>query len=355
MVSHASGTPFPCRSWLDLLAELETAGSVGALAEVAARGRALCQGLLEERSGPHLLGRSLAALSDRVTQRAIELARRHVSLPQVEWCWLAFGSEGREEQTLLTDQDNGLVFTARDSHEAAALQACFLPFAQTVNDTLDACGYQRCRGNIMAGNPDCCLSLEEWQERFHGWLRCPDPEALLKGTIFFDLRAVAGEGGLADCLQHFIVAQLRQAPAFLHLLTENALAVAPPLGLLGELQGQDGLLDLKKYGTRLFVDGARILALATGVEAVGTVERLGLAGPLTGMGAGDVAAAQESFLQLQHMRLLAQHRALVRGEPADNRVRLEQLTELEQGMLKLVFRQARALQHKIGHNYGLSY
>lgn len=347
--------PFPCQPWLDLLAELEAARSVSALAEGAARGRALCQALLEERGGPHLLGRSLAALSDRVTLRAIELARQHFCLPQAAWCWLAFGSEGREEQTLLTDQDNGLVFAARDSQEAEALQASFLPFAQTVNDTLDACGYQRCKGNVMAGNPECCLSRDEWQERFHGWLRCPDPEALLKSSIYFDLRGVAGDLGLADDLKAFILTQLAQAPAFLHLLTENALTVAPPLGMLGELQGQGGLLDLKKFGTRLFVDGARILALATGVEAVGTVERLGLAGPRAGMGAGEVAAAQEGFLYLQQLRLHLQQQRLGSGEAADNRVRLDQLSELEQGILKLVFRQARILQHKIGHNYGLSH
>lgn len=345
--------PLPCADWLALMSGLATAGDSRSLAALAGEGRALCLALLREGGGPRLVGRCLAAVSDQVTRRAIVLAGRAHRLPEVPWCWLSFGSEGREEQTLVTDQDNGIVFLARDEAEASSLQPWFLPFARQVNEYLAAAGYRLCDGNIMAGNPDCCRSLDQWQQVFHHWLRCPEPEALLNGTIFFDLRPVHGEAGLCARLQEAILEQVAQAPAFLHLFCDNALAVAPPLGMLGELHpDEQGGLDLKKFGTRLFVDGARILALAHGVAQVQTVARLEAAGPLAGMAPGDVQAAVQAFLHLQGLRLEHQVRALDQGQAADNRIRPEQLAEMQQAMLKAVLRQARALQHKLGHSYG---
>ena len=32
----------------------------------------------------------------------------------------------------------------------------------------------------MAGNPDYCLTVDEWKERFLGWLTAPTPQALLR-------------------------------------------------------------------------------------------------------------------------------------------------------------------------------
>jgi CBS domain-containing protein len=94
------------------------------------------------------------------------------------------GSEGRFEQTFHTDQDNGLIFSAESPREAEDLRRLFLPMAKEVNQNLDLCGIPHCTGGIMAGNAECCLSLEEWKERFYGWIRTPDQQALINATIF---------------------------------------------------------------------------------------------------------------------------------------------------------------------------
>jgi CBS domain-containing protein len=94
--------------------------------------------------------------------------------------------KGRLEQTLATDQDNGLIFAAESDAQASSLRTAFLPFARAVNEALDACGFPLCKGNIMASNPQWCLSTSEWRSAFSGWLESPQPEALLNSSIFFD-------------------------------------------------------------------------------------------------------------------------------------------------------------------------
>ena len=106
----------------------------------------------------------------------------------VSWCWMVFGSEGRVEQGFAPDQDNGLIFQPDREEDADEIRRAFLPFTRAVNLGLDKCGFKLCPGNIMAGNPEWCLSSREWHERFSNWMAMPEPEAILKATIFFDFR-----------------------------------------------------------------------------------------------------------------------------------------------------------------------
>jgi signal-transduction protein with cAMP-binding, CBS, and nucleotidyltransferase domain len=98
----------------------------------------------------------------------------------------ALGSEGRQEQTLASDQDNGLIFAG--SGDAVAVREQLLPMALRINEALDACGFPLCTGQVMASNPQWCLDLHEWRQRFAGWIIEGDPQALLNASIFFDLR-----------------------------------------------------------------------------------------------------------------------------------------------------------------------
>jgi CBS domain-containing protein len=221
----------------------------------------------------------MSGLNDLIAMRVIELIEDEFDLPAVPWCWLLFGSEGRLEQTFTTDQDNGLIFEPSNVGDTEALRAAFLPFAQAVNDALHYCGFERCRGGIMASNPDCCLSSDEWMARFSSWLRVPDPEALLQGTIFFDFRPLYGRYELVDRLRAWLMAKAPEHPLFLRLLAELALGVAPPLGWAGRFtydrnRAFPHTLDLKLQGARLFVDVARVGSLAKGIWATSTADRL---------------------------------------------------------------------------------
>jgi hypothetical protein len=130
----------------------------------------------------------ITMLNDHVTRRVIELSIAEHGAAKVGFTWLAFGSEGRHEQTLKTDQDNGIVFVPPKGSSAAQVREELLPLARVINEALAACGYPLCKGNVMASNPDCCLSVSEWEERFARWIDRGSPEDLLKASIYFDLR-----------------------------------------------------------------------------------------------------------------------------------------------------------------------
>ena len=179
--------------------------------------------------------RIISGLNDRLTARIIELTARQHRLPPVPWCWLALGSEGRHEQSLVSDQDNGLVFSATDRHEADALRELFLPFAQDVNRRLADCGFPLCSGGIMAGNPAWCLSLEEWRQRFYEWVRRPEPEALLNASIFFDFRPLYGREELVADLQHWL---LRKVKGTLVPTARARAVTGQPRALVGAVLGR---------------------------------------------------------------------------------------------------------------------
>jgi CBS domain-containing protein len=316
--------------------------------------RELAVALVELETGSGITNHVLSALNDRLAVRAIALIERRHRLPAASWCWLAMGSEGRFEQTFATDQDNGIVFSAADHDEAAELRRLFLTFAREVNAVLAACGFPLCFGGIMAGNDKWCLSIEEWRRHFTTWIHTPEPEALLNATIFFDLRGLYGNLDLATTLRGYLQALAPPAAGFLRMMASNALDVGPPLGTLRDFaftDGHPGRVDLKKCGARLFVDAARVFALAAGVAVVHTPARLRAASSAVHLSAEDTESAIGAFRCLQRIRLQAQHRQIAAGRLADNLVEPDSLNRFDRRLLMESLKQARHLQTAVKRTF----
>lgn len=297
--------------------------------------------------------RLISNCNERLSKRVVELTAARHRLPATDWCWLALGSEGRHEQTFLSDQDNGLVFSALDAREADAMRGVFLDFAQEVNQRLADCGFPLCRGQVMAGNPAWCLSLDEWRACFTRWVRLPEPEALLNASIFFDLRPVHGTPELGENLRTLLLSLTTATPAFLHLMGANALQAPAPISFRGKLLTDDEqMLDLKKFGSRIFVDAARIFALAAGSRAVHTGERLREAGAAAGMPDDEIAAVDAAFSQVLRLRIESQIDCATVGE-AGNLVKPDAFNEIDRSILREALKQARRLQQRIKLNYAL--
>jgi CBS domain-containing protein len=328
---------------------IAVAADIAALAAAAVEARRLAVALQREDAGAALVTGVLSRLNDAILVRVLELLQRRFRLPPARWCWLGLGSEGRLEQTLATDQDNGLVFSASDDGEAQQLRELFLPFARAANQALAECGFALCDGEVMAGNPRWCLSLSEWLESFGTWVRTPEPDALLNSAIFFDFRPLAGDAGLAVELRRALGELTRGNEIFLRMMTVNALAAAPPLGRLRDFAieaGAGGTIDLKKFGSRIFVDAARILALGAGSAETGTAPRLRAMAAQGIMTAGDAAALVHAFHALQDIRLAAQVATGAGGQPG-NQLDPDQLNEFDRRVLLEALRQARTLQQKL--------
>ena len=335
---------------------IDGARNVEALQQAAADVRQLAFNMLAQGIGSEQLTQFISALNDTVTRRVLQINLAKHDLYGIEWAWLAFGSEGRDEQTFSTDQDNGIIYTCTDIQNREELELRLLEFAQDVNRDLDAVGFPFCKGNIMASNPELCLTLEAWEEKFDHWIRVPEPQALLNASIFFDFRALYGATHLADRLRVSLLRMAKSNPLFLRMMAANALSVQPPLGkirdFITDLNAEHpGCVDLKTYGARLFIDAARIFALATGVHNTNTVQRIKLSSQRMGVAAEEAAAIVEGFNYIQLLRLRHQHFEEEHGRPGDNFVNPDQLNELDRRILKESFRQSRKLQQRLKLDY----
>jgi CBS domain-containing protein len=324
----------------EITMEIRLASATGVVADIAAEVRKLTARLVEHGVAAQQLMALVSVLNDRISQRVIELVRKRHDLDRISWCWLAFGSEGRLEQTFSSDQDNGLLFVAHADAPAAARER-LLPFAREVNEALAACGFALCKGNVMASNPELCLSADEWREKMARWIESSVPKALLEAAIVFDFRSLYGDASLADALRASVHELARRHPVFLRHMADNALQAQPALAAVGGFAtAADGTVDLKLQGARIFTDAARIFALAHAVPQTNTAERLrAVQDP---MGLHEAETAIGGFFAVQSLRLRL-----------DNRVRPAQLGRLDAALLRESLRVARELQERLALDYGL--
>ena len=346
-------------SMRNVLTAIDSAGSFDELRGAADDIVALADNLVAQGAAAGPLTHTIAALNDAVTHRVFALLAPRHPLDGIDWCWLALGSEGRREQTVASDQDNALVYATTGDREDARRR--LLAFAVDVNQALATLGVPLCPGNIMAGNPDCCLALDEWQQRFAAWVREPTPQALLNANIYFDFRALAGASTLAERLRTYVLGLTTDNRLFLRMLTANALQAEPPLGVIRSFRTDEGphagTIDLKSHGTRIFVDAARTFALGLGIPETNTVQRLRLATRRLNLGERETEAAVDAFEFLQMLRLRVQRGGIDEsGEPdaapARNRLNPHALNELDRRLLKEAFRQGRSLQQLLERTLG---
>ena len=342
----------------ELTTEIRLADDVSTLESIAAEIRKLTRLLVDQGVAAESLTLYVTVLNDRLCQRVIEIVRKRHQLEQISWCWLGFGSEGRLEQTFSTDQDNGLIFTAHGAQAPEEIRRRMLPFARDVNEVLDACGFRLCKGNVMASNPQLCLSDEEWKAKIRGWIENSNPNALLEATIYFDFRALYGDSSLATDLRRWIRDRGRSHGAFLRQMASNAVQVRPALGTLrdfavGDAPGAPHSIDLKGRGARLFVDAARIYALGLGLSQTNTAERLRAARESIGMSAAQNEAIVDAFFAVQRLRLRNQATAKDWAEETANRLDPDRLNEMDRHILKEALRLARKLQQRLALDYQL--
>jgi CBS domain-containing protein len=328
------------------------ATSIALLKQCAHDIQQLARNMLAQGMAAEQLTQIITTLNDLLTTRIIELELQGSPVQEIEFCWLALGSEGRFEQTLNTDQDNGIIFLPKANEDPAALREILLPFAKRINLALAECGFPLCGGDVMASNPKWCVSLDEWRETFDKWIYHGAPMDLLHSTIFFDFRPLYGASHLAEELRKWLQAAAPKNTRFLHQLAVNALRNRPPLGMVRDfVTGEDHTIDLKLNGITPFVDAARIYSLAVGGAQTNTLQRLReIAEPLN-ISTRDVDAYCEAFRFIQLLRLRLHHTQNERGETLTNRVDPDTLNNLDRRILKEAFRQARKLQTKLGLDY----
>ena len=326
------------------------ADDVASLKECANNIRKFARNLLGQGVQARQLTGLISHLNDVLTAQLITLFTKKHHLDLEHFAWISLGSEGRSEQTIATDQDNALILLDSEVMNKER----YLASANEINQALDQCGYPLCKGNIMASNPELCIGKQEWLHRFERWIEQGNPEDLLKASIFFDFRALAGNASLLKPLRDYVVKQAQATPRFIKLLTENSLHWKVPFNWFGSLETKelDGkkIIDIKMQGTAIVVDAARIYSLAHGIAAVNTRERLAAVGRALNVSEAESMGWIASFEYLQTLRLAAQIDGhAIGGNP--NAVDVEQLNSVDKTILRESLSKVRNLQQQLELDY----
>jgi CBS domain-containing protein len=354
MITQTDLTRFQAVSSPLLVRDAATAQTVAELAENTARIPRLLLQLVGGNSAHEVVTRLITDIADTVTRRLLAMAEAELGPAPVPYLWLACGSQGRQEQTGVSDQDNCLMI---DDSATDADMAYFAKLAKIVSDGLNACGYVYCPGDMMATNPQWRQRMQVWRGYFRKWVATPDPMAQMLASVMFDLRPIGGAASLYADLQTETLNMAAKNSIFVAHMIANSLKHTPPLGLLrgfATIRSGDykNHIDLKMNGVVPVVDLGRVYALIGELPAVNTRARLEAAaeaGIISPTGARDLI---EAYDLIATTRLEHQARRVKGGEKPDNFIAPSELSDFERSHLRDAFVVVRTMQSAVGSSRG---
>jgi len=343
-------SPHPLR----MVRDIQRAARAEDVAELAQQAPRLLAGMARSGAGASEIGGIAGRITDACTRRLLDLSIATLGPAPMAWAWLAFGSQARLEQGLVSDQDNGLLLASTPSEDEATY---FDRLAQQVCDGLNACGYVFCPGGVMAKG-EWRLPLSAWRHRFSAWIREPDPQSVMQSSIFFDLRAVAGDAELADQLHVEVLEQARDAEIFRRFLAAESMGHRPPIGVFRQFVQEAGGeqskgLNLKKRGVIPIVDLARVHALEGALPVIGTEDRFRACGEAGLVNDGDADDLIHAFRFISDIRLRHQADQLERGQSPDHLVDPDELSGLHRRYLRSAFSIVTSAQKALAQRYML--
>jgi len=367
-VMDENGTPLGTLCDRDLLpfqqygaGALTSEISRGALVEDIVKGcrrtSATVKALLDSGANPRNVTRLISSVCDAATERFVQLAIEELGPPPARFVFVALGSQGRQEQTLVTDQDNAILYEAPEKAAGEPDAATyFLELGRRVCGWLNEAGYPFCRGRFMAQNPVWTRPLSAWKTHFSYWIERAEPEELLTFALFFDFRAVCGDARLVEALRQHVANELRETPSFFPHFARDALNFKPPVMLLGQIlmgsarNAPRGTLDLKS-ATLPIVAFARLYALRHNMGQTGTLDRLDAlteAGKITPASRDEITA---TFVFLTRLRLQQQARDVHAGRTPCNLADVRRLGYTDRTLLRQAFTHIRVLQRHIAYDF----
>ena len=320
---------------VQLIGRIYKAASVADIKRYALEVPELLKGFSDHVEDTSLIGKLLSGITDALSSRLIQLFEQQHGTAPTDFSWICFGSQAREEQTLHSDQDNGLLLP--DNLSQIELDY-FKQMGEFVCDTLIACGIKECPGGIMASNSQCRMSLSGWLNQFRSWIKSPSPQAILNCKIFFDIRFVEGSESLYERFTKGILDTTKNQIFFASMATDiNTNSV--PIGLFNQFKleknnQKNAYLDLKKRGVAIINDIVRLYALNNNISAANTLERLSILSRQDGINKSDIYDLKDCWRYLTQLRLNVQLQQ--KGLPA-NCIDPEDLSSLERHQLKEAF------------------
>jgi CBS domain-containing protein len=346
---------------LGLVGEIERAKSLDALVEVRPEIDRAIERFLSRGGSIQAIMDLATELNDRVTLRVLGITEREMEKQgagrvPVPYSWMAMGSEGRREQTLLTDQDNALVFADVPEKHYEEVRNWFLCFSGKVVDGLVRYGIPRCPHDFTASNPEWCHSEQKWESRFLNWMQDPRPKVLRTFSVFADFRAIFTQTDFLRSLRDRLNEEVKADRRFIRFLARNGLYNRPPLGFFRqfvvEKSGQHKeKLNVKTKGLIPIISSVRVLALELGVKQTNTLQRMREIDKASSLDREFMSNLREAYGYMTYLRIKNHFDARATGEKADNFINPARLNTLERKMLKESFKLIFSLQEQMTSRY----
>lgn len=294
----------------------------------------------------------ITTIADTITIKVIENVIRQIGKPPAKFVFMVTGSEGRKEQTLSTDQDNGIIYEDKANEQREMVREYFLDFAKRVSDDLNTIGFVYCKGEFMASNPKWTHSLSHWKRNYEEWINETVPENAMKFSTLFDCRYIYGEESIINELKDFIQDQLRiPNERFFTFIAKNALQYEAPLTFFKRIKtqtiGKAEVFDIKTAMSPI-VDLLRVYALKNGINNENTGERMK---KLQAAGVFSKEQYQElhhSYYYLMALRLKNQvYQINIEKKMPDNYIEISRLTKIERVTLTEIFKTISNFQQGI--------
>ena len=322
-----------------LFSETDKAESADDIMDIYLRMNVIVELLVRSGAKPENITRLVSSFSDKVNVRVIEMAIEKEGTAPCDFCFVAMGSQGRMEQTLCTDQDNGIIINdSLENDEAATLY--FRKLGERIAADLNTVGYRFCRGDFMASNPKWIKSLKEWKEQFSSWINNSDPQSIFDVNIFFDFRAIYGKTHLVDELRIHLNKATDGKAVFFYNLSQEIIRFKSPVGIFGKILGEQvspdsNLVDIKKLLMPI-IGFARLYALKALVSETNTLNRFESLRNSKDMPGNLIDEITEAYDILMRARFKSQVSSLVKGENPSNTLNINQLTNIEQATIRKV-------------------
>lgn len=316
----------------------------------------LLQSLVNDNSSSFETGRVISSITGAVTRRLLQLAEELLGPPPIAYLWLACGSQGRQEQTGATDQDNCLILD--DRYDPAAHEEYFFRLAEFVCDGLNESGYVYCPGDMMATNAKWRQPVSVWRDYFQDWIRRPGPTAQMLASVMFDLRPIHGDVSLFEPLRQEVQAEASTNSIFIAHMTSNSMMHRPPLGWFGRLKTKSrgehrGKIDLKHAGVVPIVDIARLYALSAGLQVVNTIERLNAGVESAVLSQSGAKNLRDAYETISIIRLRHQVRQIRQSETPDNYIDPALLDSPERDRLRRALHVVKDIQTTLANRVAI--
>ena len=352
MITQTDITRFQAISAAALVKDVSDARSVEEMAAASKRIPNLLVHLVASNHAHEVITRLITDITDTITRRLLAMAEEELGAPPVPYLWLACGSQGRQEQSGVSDQDNCLFL---DDRVRPQDMPYFESLARRVVDGLNTCGYVYCPGNMMATNPRWCQPVHIWREYFHNWAVTHEPESHMLASVMFDLRPISGTASLYRNLQEETLLEASQNSIFVAHMISNSLKHVPPLGLLRGFSTQRSgpyrnHIDMKHNGVIPVTDLARVYALQGRITDVNTRARLTAAENVGIISASGARELMEAYDVIALLRLQNQATAVRYGRDPTNFLAPADLSDFERNHLRNAFVVVRTMQSAISHS-----